>query len=1053
MYISTLQLKCFKQFQDILLYPHHGLNFIIGNNGEGKSNILEALQCLTVSTNQERRISLIQNHYGSASIYYQFNDLDIVKNYSDQFEELFLNGTKISFPQLQSQLEYYGITNLQIIKQSDVTLIKSLQDLYAVKNFDQRQKENRNLLLKSSQKHDQIKEKLIELDMKVKTLQNDKAEFTMYLDFQHQKQRAEATVIYFDLVMLKGRKIEIDQLFQQNLIQHDNQIKDQSIYEKLIQESEQIIEETEQKINQLQQQIYQNKQQKDILQELLLSSPDYILSVKSQTQNVEDLDHQILQTQSEIQDLQSQLQIIMQQYQSIVVKLQQFNNSESLDENKSQIQSKLLKAKHKCQEYSEQRTQLVSQLNQLQIPIEQQDSISVQQYARIKSQLYIAVQSLEKQQKLKQNQMFDNQRAVSELNRQIPGQVAYPIQYIQKLLKSQGNKFENKIFGPLYQLLSFDKSLINVIDAAIGMSLFNIVVDTEEAALQIIDLMTVDSQIDLDLVNAKVNFLPLSNFKVQQYLNLSLPDDSVQLSSLLSVDDQFQTLIQCLFGRVIICKNLQLAKVVQNTLNLDCFTIDGDSLQHSGLVVGGYRNTIRVKCCFDVISTDIQLKQTIKVIVESKEEHDRLVQENHRLQLKVIQDEKYQQNYINDMTIYRNNILELDSKINQLEKQISEETVQINSMENQLIILNQVDVSQTQQSVEELKNSKQQKDELIQQQKLKIFQSQKQEEFLLEKQQLLNQKKNQVQIQLDVQLQKVKRQFSNLDIPSAASPEEAMEIAQRRNNDLQQQIRMDNEQIYQLNKVLQDHYQQLQQVQYSLVLANKQVNEISLLQQITKQEIDDLFQSIHLLEMQLLSLPQPLDFPSRADAVCFSSKVQNQLLQFKNINKLSIDQFTLLKSKFDSSSDKFAQLTINQMELSKNVEIADQRFNSQFDDTLEKVKKYYKQYLKFLLDLTGDILTKEQTIELVIHCKGSASAGQQAAARAAYILALQANSPILILDEVDAHLDQDTKLKFGQLLQSVSQKSQIFCVSFCKEILSFGDKIFQVAEGNVNEVI
>ena len=43
MKIDTLQLRNFRNYQEIVLSPHEGVNLFFGQNGSGKTNLLEAI--------------------------------------------------------------------------------------------------------------------------------------------------------------------------------------------------------------------------------------------------------------------------------------------------------------------------------------------------------------------------------------------------------------------------------------------------------------------------------------------------------------------------------------------------------------------------------------------------------------------------------------------------------------------------------------------------------------------------------------------------------------------------------------------------------------------------------------------------------------------------------------------------------------------------------------------------------------------------------------------------------------------------------------------------
>jgi len=60
MYIETLKLKSFRNYESLIIHPHPGVNLFFGQNGSGKTNLLEAVHYCALGrshrTGQDREV-------------------------------------------------------------------------------------------------------------------------------------------------------------------------------------------------------------------------------------------------------------------------------------------------------------------------------------------------------------------------------------------------------------------------------------------------------------------------------------------------------------------------------------------------------------------------------------------------------------------------------------------------------------------------------------------------------------------------------------------------------------------------------------------------------------------------------------------------------------------------------------------------------------------------------------------------------------------------------------------------------------------------------------
>lgn len=63
--------------------------------------------------------------------------------------------------------------------------------------------------------------------------------------------------------------------------------------------------------------------------------------------------------------------------------------------------------------------------------------------------------------------------------------------------------------------------------------------------------------------------------------------------SKLRYEPKYDKAIRYLFGKTLICRNLDVATKLARTTGLDCVTLEGDQVSSKGSLTGGYFNTSR----------------------------------------------------------------------------------------------------------------------------------------------------------------------------------------------------------------------------------------------------------------------------------------------------------------------------------------------------------------------------------------------------------------------------------------------------------------------------
>ena len=137
--------------------------------------------------------------------------------------------------------------------------------------------------------------------------------------------------------------------------------------------------------------------------------------------------------------------------------------------------------------------------------------------------------------------------------------------------------------GTLGELFTFSDKYQTAIEVTAGTSLFNYVVDDEDVATRISAILTKEKL-------GRVTFVPLAKIKTRGNANLPKASDAVPLISKMQYDAKFHPAFQQVFGKTIVCPNLQVASQYARSHGVSAITPDGDRSDKKGGLTGGYHD-------------------------------------------------------------------------------------------------------------------------------------------------------------------------------------------------------------------------------------------------------------------------------------------------------------------------------------------------------------------------------------------------------------------------------------------------------------------------------
>ncbi|KAF8578490.1 structural maintenance of chromosome protein 3 [Ramaria rubella] len=142
------------------------------------------------------------------------------------------------------------------------------------------------------------------------------------------------------------------------------------------------------------------------------------------------------------------------------------------------------------------------------------------------------------------------------------------------------------VYGPLYRLCEISDPKYNTaVELTAGNSLFHVVVDTDETASKVLDIMIKEK-------TGRVTFMPLNRLKPKPVAFPQAPD-AIPLIEKLKFDELHRKAFQQVFGKTCVCKDLTVAAAYVRSHNLNTITLDGDKVDRKGALTGGYHDVRR----------------------------------------------------------------------------------------------------------------------------------------------------------------------------------------------------------------------------------------------------------------------------------------------------------------------------------------------------------------------------------------------------------------------------------------------------------------------------
>ncbi|QRN86256.1 chromosome segregation protein SMC [Clostridia bacterium] len=653
--------------------------------------------------------------------------------------------------------------------------------------------------------------------------------------------------------------------------------------------------------------------------------------------------------------------------------------------------------------------------------------------------------------------------------------------------KQAGEKGFNLIHGVVADLIKIDKSYLRAIETALGNSIQDLIVESQEAAKQTISYLKKSK-------GGRATFLPLDTIVPRTLRDknrnvLELDGILGTANELVEHDPKIRTAIDYLLGSVLVAKDLDVAAKASRLANqsLKIVTLDGDVIHPGGSMSGGQQDNKRSS----ILSRNIEIQELKKSIEKIQREIGKGNIAFEKL---------------------ANTIGELDSSVETISAKRREREELLFQKRQELDFLNR-NLKAKKESLElyslDGQDLSSQKQELLRseeelEEKIRICTS-RTEEFDAELSKLQNEYKQCLE---QIEVAKDEQNKANIEFASLQEKESGMKDAlsvyygqtEEINGRLEQLVEEKNSLIVSM----QEHEEKLVQFNENIEHLGSTIEDLTFEMQDKNKEKDALADSIkskatgskelrkilaeknkilnadnvkmakresdlenklkRLEERHEVSYEEALqkkrDIEDLKSAEKRLKELKREMAFLGTVNLASIDEYTRVKERYDFLSKQESDLRDSIEKLGKVISEIDGVMVERFKDSFDKIAISFKESFHSLfgggdasLFLTDpdDLLNTGVDIEARPPGKGLKnmnllSGGEKALTAISLLFAFLKikPSPFCVLDEIDAALDEVNVNNFSNYLREFSGETQFVVISHRQGTIENSDSLFGV---------
>ncbi|XP_010521617.1 PREDICTED: structural maintenance of chromosomes protein 3 [Tarenaya hassleriana] len=690
------------------------------------------------------------------------------------------------------------------------------------------------------------------------------------------------------------------------------------------------------------------------------------------------------------------------------------------------------------------------------------------------------------------------ERAKKNLDHATPGDVRRGLSSIRRICQDYRI---NGVFGPIVELLDCDEKFFTAVEVTAGNSLFHVVVENDDISTQIIRHLN-------SLKGGRVTFIPLNRVKAP-HVNYPQSSDAIPLLKKLKFDSKFTSAFAQIFGRTVVCRDLNVATRVARSDGLDCITLEGDQVSKKGGMTGGFYDHRRSKLRF----MNIIVQNTNSINAKEKE------LEHVRTQLQVIDQNitklvTEQQRLEAEWTHCRSQVEQLKQEIANANKQKHAIHKALENKEKSLVdIRTQIDQLRSSVSMKQAEMGTELVDHLTPQEKELL--SRLNPEIKDLKEQLIACKTDRLETEarkaeLETNLAtNLKRRKQELEVTINSIEDDNLsssdELKIQELEDARSLVKEATEELKSICDSIDEKTKQVKKIKDEKAKLKSLEDDYDRTLQDENKKLEELFSRRNTLVAKQEEYTKKIRGLGPLSSDAFDTykrknikelqkmlhRCSEQLQQFSHVNKKALDQYVNFTEQREELQKRQAELDAGDEKIKELISVLDQRKDESIERTFKGVARHFREVFSELVenghghlvmmkkkdrdhddedDDDDDDGTREADpegrvekyvgVKVKVSFTGQGetqsmkqlSGGQKTVVALTLIFAIQRcdPAPFYLFDEIDAALDPQYRTAVGNMIRRLADmgNTQFITTTFRPELVKVADKIYGVTHKN-----
>ncbi|KAL1884453.1 Structural maintenance of chromosomes protein 3 [Paecilomyces lecythidis] len=653
------------------------------------------------------------------------------------------------------------------------------------------------------------------------------------------------------------------------------------------------------------------------------------------------------------------------------------------------------------------------------------------------------------------------------------------------------------VYGTMAELVEVNDRYRTAVEVTAGQSLFHYIVDTDDTATKVLEILQKEK-------SGRVTFMPLNRLRPRP-INMPKASDTIPMIEKLQFDSKYEKAFQQVFGKTIICPNLQVASQYARSHGVNAITPEGDRSDKRGALTGGFHDarSSRLEGMKNLSKwreeyeakrnrgTEIrrELEKMDQMITRAVGELQKLEQRRQQVQNS---SGPLRQELRSKRDLLQNKIDNLDAKrraLRNIESNLAALNDQVNALEAELSSPFQKALTAEEEGRLDTLNSM-------------VQDLRRQHSELSGRRSELEARKSVLEVELRENLNPLLDQLLSQDLEigedaASGNLKESQRDAKR------------------LSKALEKITQRLQQVEDSVEKANAQVSQLEQRKAEIRRELEELARSIEKHQRRMEKSMQKKAALTKQAAECSANirdlgvlpdeaftkykntdsntvvkklhKVNEALKKYSHVNKKAFEQYNNFTKQRETLTKRREELDASQKSIDELISVLDQRKDEAIERTFKQVSREFALVFEKLVPAgRGRLIIQRKTdrplhqdeadsedeehhesvenyvgvgISVSFNSKHDEqqriqqlSGGQKSLCALALVFAIQAcdPAPFYLFDEIDANLDAQYRTAVAQMLKSISDSTngQFICTTFRPEMLLVAEKCYGVSFRN-----